>query len=75
MNNNLKSQYVIQYDVQNIDNFQPETIFHFCDKALHIPQKGLKMHVMAGNALFLSFFNIEQFSSVKCIRHVIFCKW
>ena len=42
MNNNLKSQYVIQYDVQDIDNFQPEAIFHFWDKALHIRQKGLK---------------------------------
>ena len=52
MNNHLMPKYVIQYEVQNIDNSQTAAIFHFWDKALYIPQKGLKMHVMRGNALF-----------------------
>ena len=72
MNNHLMPKYVIQYEVQNIDNFQTAAIFHFWDIALHIPKKGLKMHVMRGNPLFPSFFNIKQFSSVKCIRMQLF---
>ena len=55
MINHLIPQYVIQYEVQNIDNFQYAAIIHFEDKALHIPKKCLKMHVMRGNALFRHF--------------------
>ena len=61
MNNIHIPQYVIQYDVQKIDNFQPAAIFHFWDKALHIPQKGQKMHVMRDNALFRHFLTSNNF--------------
>ena len=61
MNNHLIPQYAIQYELQNIDNFQPAAIVHFWDKALHIPQKGLKMHVMRGNALFHHFLTLNNF--------------
>ena len=61
MNNHLMPKYVIQYEVQNIDNFQTAAIFHFWDKALHIPQKGLKMHVMRGNELFRHFLTSNNF--------------
>ena len=61
MNNHLMPKYVIQYEVQNIDNFQTAAICHFWDKALQIPQKGLKMHVMRGNALFRHFLTSNIF--------------
>ena len=51
----------MQFEVQNIDNFQSESIIHFWDKALHIPQKGIKMHVMRGNALFRHFLTLNNF--------------
>ena len=34
MNNHLMPKYMIQYGVQNIDNFQSAAIFYFWDKAL-----------------------------------------
>ena len=61
MNNHLMPKYVIQYEVQNIDNFQTAAIFHFWDKALHITKKGLKMHVMRGNPLFRHFLTSNNF--------------
>ena len=61
MNNHLMPKYVTKYEVKNIDNFQTAAIFHFWDKALHIPQKGLKMHVMRGNALFRHFLTSNNF--------------
>ena len=42
MNNNLMPKYVTKYEIQNIENFQTAAIFHFWDKALHIPKKAPK---------------------------------
>ena len=54
-------KYLIQYEVQNINNFQTAAIFHFWDIALQIPKKGPKMHVMRGNALFRHFLTSNIF--------------
>ena len=65
-------RYVIQYEVQNIDNFQTAAIFHFLDKAFHIPQKGLKMHVMRGNALFRHFLTSNNFPLLSALGMQLF---
>ena len=39
MNNHFMPKYVIQYEVQNIDNFQTAAIIHFWDKSPYIYPK------------------------------------
>ena len=72
MNNHLMPKYMTKYVVQNIDNFQSAAIFHFWDKALHIPQKGLKMHVMRGNALFRHFLTSNKFPLWSALGMLLF---